>query len=471
MSYKETLNSGLKRGFEVVLEAEDLNKNINVKVEEVKKTIKIDGFRPGKVPTNIIMQKHGDAINAEVLNKMVNDNVSQIIQENKYRPVSQPKVDLKDKEKEGKQVFNVEFELFPEIKLADFSKIVIESSKVKLEKAEVDKRLDLIAKNQRTYKEEKDDYKSKNEDSILLDYEGTIDGKNFDGGKAEDQTIVIGSGQYLKDLEEGLIGVKKGDNKKIKVKFPENYGQKDLQNAEAVFECNIKKISIPQESKVNDEFAKSVGATDLKDLKTKVEAQMLKEYSDLSKSLDKKNLFEKLQESHKFELPENLVETEFNGLKEKHLQSEQAVSDAHKKEIKDKKLSSENEKRFKEDANSRIQLGLILQEIGKTNAIQVTGDEMNKALYEYAGNFRGQEQKVIDYYKNNQEAAMQFQAPLYENKIVDFILSKVKLKTKELDVDSFIKVYNNVDSNLDKPKTKKTTKKKTTKKKTASKKK
>ena len=471
MSYKETLNSGLKRGFEVVLEAEDLNKNINVKVEEVKKTIKIDGFRPGKVPTNIIMQKHGDAINAEVLNKMVNDNVSQIIQENKYRPVSQPKVDLKDKEKEGKQVFNVEFELFPEIKLADFSKIVIESSKVKLEKAEVDKRLDLIAKNQRTYKEEKDDYKSKNEDSILLDYEGTIDGKNFDGGKAEDQTIVIGSGQYLKDLEEGLIGVKKGDNKKIKVKFPENYGQKDLQNAEAVFECNIKKISIPQESKVNDEFAKSVGATDLKDLKTKVEAQMLKEYSDLSKSLDKKNLFEKLQESHKFELPENLVETEFNGLKEKHLQSEQAVSDAHKKEIKDKKLSSENEKRFKEDANSRIQLGLILQEIGKTNAIQVTGDEMNKALYEYAGNFRGQEQKVIDYYKNNQEAAMQFQAPLYENKIVDFILSKVKLKTKELDVDSFIKIYNNVDSNLEKPTKKKPTKKKPTKKKTASKKK
>ena len=471
MSYKETLNSGLKRGFEVVLEAEDLNKNINVKVEEVKKTIKIDGFRPGKVPTNIIMQKHGDAINAEVLNKMVNDNVSQIIQENKYRPVSQPKVDLKDKEKEGKQVFNVEFELFPEIKLADFSKIVIESSKVKLEKAEVDKRLDLIAKNQRTYKEEKDDYKSKNEDSILLDYEGTIDGKNFDGGKAEDQTIVIGSGQYLKDLEEGLIGVKKGDNKKIKVKFPENYGQKDLQNAEAVFECNIKKISIPQESKVNDEFAKSVGATDLRDLKTKVEAQMLKEYSDLSKSLDKKNLFEKLQESHKFELPENLVETEFNGLKEKHLQSEQAVSDAHKKEIKDKKLSSDNEKKFKEDANSRIKLGLILQEIGKTNAIQVTGDEMNKALYEYAGNFRGQEQKVIDYYKNNQEAAMQFQAPLYENKIVDFILSKVKLKTKELDVDSFIKIYNNVDTNLEKPKTKKPTKKKPTKKKTASKKK
>ena len=471
MSYKETLNSGLKRGFEVVLETEDLNKNINVKVEEVKKTIKIDGFRPGKVPTNIIMQKHGDAINAEVLNKMVNDNVSQIIQENKYRPVSQPKVDLKDKEKDGKQVFNVEFELFPEIKLADFSKIEIESSKVKLEKAEVDKRLDLIAKNQRTYKEEKDDYKSKKEDSVLLDYEGTIDGKNFDGGKAEDQTIVIGSGQYLKDLEEGLIGLKKGDNKKIKVKFPENYGQKDLQNAEAVFECNIKKISTPQESKVNDEFAKSVGAKDLKDLKTKVEAQMLKEYSDLSKSLDKKNLFEKLQESHKFELPENLVETEFNGLKEKHLQSEQVVSDTHKKEIKDKKLSSENEKRFKEDANSRIQLGLILQEIGKTNAIQVTGDEMNKALYEYASNFRGQEQKVIDYYKNNQDAAMQFQAPLYENKIVDFILSKVKLKTKELDVDSFIKIYNNVNSNLDKPKTKKTTKKKTTKKKTASKKK
>jgi len=471
MSYKETLNSGLKRGYEVTLETEDLNKNIEAKIEEVKKTIKMDGFRPGKIPTNIIMQKHGEAINAEVLNKMVNENVSQIVQEKKFRPVSQPKVDLKDpskdkdKNKNKKQVFNVEFELFPEIKLVDFEKIQIESSKVKLEKKEIDKRLNLIAQNQRTYKEEKDDYQSKKEDSVLLDYEGTIDGKNFDGGKAEDQTIVIGSGQYLKDLEDGLVGVKKGDNKKIKVKFPENYNQKDLQNADAVFECNIKKISTPQESKVNDEFAKSVGATDLKDLKSKVESQMQKEYDDLSKSLDKKKLFEKLQETHKFQLPENLIETEFNGLKEKYLHSEQPVSDIHKKEIKDHKLSTENEKKFKEDANSRIQLGLILQEIGKVNSIQVTGDEMNKALFEYAGNFKGQEQKVIDYYKNNQEAAMQFQAPLYENKIVDFILSKVKLKTNELDVDSFIKIYNNIDSDLDKPKVKKTAKKKTTPKK------
>tara|TARA_Y100000741_G_C18236609_1_gene551969 strand:- start:255 stop:1676 length:1422 start_codon:yes stop_codon:yes gene_type:complete len=473
MSYKETLNLGLKRGYEVTLDSEYLNKNIETKIEEVKKTIKMDGFRPGKVPTNIIMQKHGEAINAEVLNKMINDNVSQIIQENKFRPVSQPKVDIKDSSKDNdkKKVFNVEFELFPEIKLVDFAKIKIESSRVKLEKKEIDKRLDLIAKNQRTYKEEKDDYKSKKEDSVLLDYEGTIDGKNFDGGKAENQTIVIGSGQYLKDLEDGLIGVKKGESKKIKVKFPDNYSQKDLQNAEAFFECNIKKISIPQESKVNDEFAKSVGATDLKDLKVKIETQMQKEYDDLSKSLDKKNLFEKLQETHKFDLPENLIETEYNGLKEKHLNSEQSVSDNHKKEIKDHKLSAENEKKFKEDANSRIQLGLILQEIGKVNSIQVSGDEMNKALYEYAANFRGQEQKVIDYYKNNQEAAMQFQAPLYENKIVDFILSKVKLQKNELDVDSFIKIYNNVDSDLNKPKSKKTNKKKTTKKKTASKKK
>ena len=176
-----------------------------------------------------------------------------------------------------------------------------------------------------------------------------------------------------------------------------------------------------------------------------------------------------MQDVHKFELPENLIETEYNGLKEKYLHSEQPASDGHKKEIKDHKISSENEKKFKEDANSRIQLGLILQEIGKVNSIQVTGDEMNKALYEYASNFRGQEQKVIDYYKNNQEATLQFQAPLYENKIVDFILSKVKLKTKELDVDSFIKVYNSVDFALDKPKSTKATKKKT--KKTASKKK
>ena len=469
MSYKETINSGLKRGYEVTLESADLNKNIEAKIEEVKKTIKMDGFRPGKVPTNIIMQKHGEAINAEVLNKMINENVSQIIQEKKFRPVSQPKVDLKDsskgKEKNEKQIFNVEFELFPEIKLVDFAKIEIESSRVKLEKHEVDKRLDLIAKNQRTYKEEKDDYKSKKEDSVLLDYEGTIDGKNFDGGKAEDQTIVIGSGQYLKDLEDGLVGVKKGDNKKIKVKFPENYNQKDLQNADAVFECNIKKVSTPQESQVNDEFAKSVGATDLKDLKSKVENQMTTEYSDLTKNLDKKNLFEKLQKIHDFELPQDLIDAEFNNLSANYLQSQNPSSIDHQKEIKDHKLTAENEKKFKEDAKNRIEMGLILQEIGKVNKISVTPEEMNKALFEYASNFKGQEQKVIDYYRGNQEASMQLQAPLYENKIVDFILSKVKLKKKEVDIDSFIKLYNNVNE-VAKPATKKkAAKKKTVKKK------
>ena len=468
MNYKETLNKGLKRGYEFTVAADVYNKSLDAKIEEIKKTIKVDGFRPGKVPNNIIMQKHGEAINAEVLNAVVNENVSKIIQENKHRPVSQPKVDFKN-EKDNKpnedKVFKIEFELFPEIEIAKFDKIEIESTSVKLDKKEIDKRIEMIAKSQRTYKEKPDDYKSKKDDSILLDYEGTIDGKNFDGGKAENQTIVLGSGRYIKDLEDGLVGCKKGDKKNVKVKFPADYNAKELQNADAVFQCEIKKVSSPEESKVNDELAKSMGAENLKDLKSKVETQMSTEYSDLTKNLDKKNLFEKLQETHKFELPENLVETEFNGLKEKYLHSEQPVSDNHKKEIKDHKLSVENEKKFKEDANNRIQLGLILQEIGKANSIQVTGDEMNKALYEYAANFRGQEQKVIDYYKNNQEAAMQFQAPLYENKIVDFILSKVKLKTKELDVDSFIKIYNNIDSDLDKPKVKKTAKKKTTSKK------
>ncbi len=197
------------------------------------------------------MQKHGDAINNEVLNAVINENVSKIIQEGKHRPVSQPKVDYKDKEQEKKDVdktFKIEFEVFPEIKLADFTKIEIESTSVKLDKKEIDKRIDLIAKSQRTYKEQGSVYKAKKEDSVLLDYEGTIDGKNFDGGKAESQTIIIGSGRYIKDLEDGLVGLKSGDSKKINVKFPADYSAKELQNADAVFDCNIKKISSPVES-------------------------------------------------------------------------------------------------------------------------------------------------------------------------------------------------------------------------------
>ena len=192
---------------------------------------------------------------------------------------------------------------------------------------------------------------------------------------------------------------------------------------------------------------------------------MSNEYSDLTKNMNKRELFEKLTATHSFDLPEDLVETEFKNLQENYFNSQNPVSEEHKKEIKDRKLSTENEKKLKKDATERIHLGLILQEVGKVNEITVTPEEMNKALFDYASNFKGQEQKVIDYYRNNKEAAMQLQAPLYENKIVDFILSKVKLKEEEQDLDSFIKSYNNVKETKSPTKKKKTAKKKVAKKK------
>ena len=479
MNYKETINKGLKRGYEVVIESKDLADGISQKTEEIRKTIKVDGFRPGKVPASIVNQKHGESIKAEVLNKLINDNVFSIVDEKKFRPIAQPKVDLKEKKNETDDtIFSFELELFPEIKLVDFQKIKIESFKVNIKDKEVNQRVDLIAKNQKSYEDQSNSYKAKKDDSVRLDYEGTIDGKNFDGGKAEDQSIVIGSGQYLKDLEDGLVGLKAGDTKKIAVKFPENYQAEDLKGANAIFECVIKKIGSPKETKVDDEFAKSVGTENLDDLKSKVKDQMQKEYDDLTKNISKKNLFEALELEHKFELPEELIKTEFNNLKEGHLNAQNPASDDHKREIKDKKLSDDNDKKFSSEAKKRIQLGLILQEVGRLNKIQVTQDEMNKALYEYAMNFRGQEQKVIEYYKNNQDAMTQLQAPIYENKILDFILEKVKLESKDIDVDSFIKIYNggNVEkSTSDKKSTTKKKsdikKKKTLKKKVATKKK
>lgn len=471
MNYKETINKGLKRGYEVIIKSEDFDNGINTKTEEIRKTIKVDGFRPGKVPASIVQQKHGDSIKAEVLNKLINDNVFNIVQEKKFRPIAQPKVDLKEKKSDGDDtVFTFEIELFPEIELIDFEKLNVESYKVKIKDKEIDQRVELIAKNQKSFKDQPDDYKAKKDDSVRLDYEGTIDGKNFDGGKAEEQTIIIGSGQYLKDLEDGLIGLKAGDTKKIPVKFPDNYQAEDLKGANAVFECKIKKVGSPEETKIDDAFAKSVGTEDLKDLKTKVKDQMQKEYDDLTKNISKKNLFDILEKEHKFEMPEGLVDTEFNNLKQGHLASQNPVSDDHKKEIKDQKLSSDNEKKFKDEASKRIQLGLVLQEVGRLNNIQVTQDEMNKALYEYAMNFRGQEQKVIEYYKNNQDAMTQLQAPIYENKILDFILGKVKLKSTDIDVDSFIKIYNGGNAEKSATEKKKSVKKKTVKKATTKKK-
>jgi trigger factor len=292
-----------------------------------------------------------------------------------------------------------------------------------------------------------------------------IDGKNFDGGKAESQSIVIGAGQYLPDLEKGLVGLKSGDEKDIKVKFPETYHAKEMQNADAVFNCKIKEVSSEKETQVNDAFAKSMGATDLKDFQSKVETQMKGEYEKLSKDMSKKELFDILDSEHSFDLPEGLIESEFNNLKNGYLQDKNPATDQHKKDVEKQEISKEMEKDFQEQAQNRIKLGIVLNEIGQVNKIQVSQEEMQQALYQYASNFPGQEQEVVEYFKKNPDAAMQIQAPLYENKVVDFVLGKVKLKNKELDLDSFIKAYNGFNNPELKSK-KKTVKKKTVKKET-----
>jgi trigger factor len=379
--------------------------------------------------------------------------------------VAQPQVNLKDEKDTTKTVFTVDIEIFPEIKLVDFEKTTLDTFSVKLEKSEITKRIDLIAKNQKSYQKQDAAYKAKEGDSVLLDYEGTIDGKNFDGGKAESQSIVIGAGQYLPDLEKGLVGLKSGDEKDIKVKFPETYHAKEMQNADAVFNCKIKSVSSEKETKVNDAFAKSMGATDLKDFQSKVETQMKGEYEKLSKDMSKKELFDILDSEHSFDLPEGLIESEFNNLKNGYLQDKNPAPDQHKKDVEKKEISKEMEKDFQEQAENRIKLGIVLNEIGQVNKIQVSQEEMQQALYQYASNFPGQEQEVVEYFKKNPDAAMQIQAPLYENKVVDFVLGKVKLKNKELDLDSFIKAYNGFNNPELKSK-KKTVKKKTVKKET-----
>jgi trigger factor len=463
MDYKETINIGLKRSYEVNLAAADIAKLVDQKIIEIQKTIKMDGFRPGKVPTDLIKKQHGEKAHAEVLNTSINENVSKIIEEKKLRPVAQPQVNLKEDKDTSKTVFTVDVEIFPEIKLIDFEKTNLESYVVKLDKAETKKRIDLIAKNQKSYQKQDDNYKAKDGDSVVLDYEGTIDGKNFDGGKAEEQSIVIGAGQYLPDLEKGLIGLKAGDEKSIKVKFPEAYHAKDMQNADAVFECRIKAVSSEKETSIDDAFAKTMGAADLKDFSTKVEAQMKSEYEKLSKDMSKKELFDVLDKEHVFELPEGLIATEFKNLKEGYLHDKNPTTEQHKKDIEKHEISKEMEKDFQEQAENRIKLGIILNEIGQVNKIQVSQEEMQQALYQYASNFPGQEQEVVEHFKKNPDAAMQLQAPLYENKVVDFILGKVKLSNKEVDIDSFIKIYNGI--NTEQTVTKKKAVKKTAEKK------
>ena len=459
MEVKELKSKGLKREFSITIGVDDLKEKKIKKLQDIASKAKIDGFRPGKVPTAHIEKLYGQSVMVEVIEEKVSEASQSVLQDRDLRAAVKPDVKLESDmndviEKNKDLVFTMNCEVLPEIDITDFSKIKLDKPVSKPNEKDIKDALEYIAKQNKSFKEASEKTKSKDGDQVTLDYVGKIDDITFDGGTANDANLVLGSKSFIDNFEDQLIGLKKGDKKLVKVKFPDNYQSSDLAGKEATFDVEIKKVSKAEESKIDDDLAKSLGMEDLEALKKNLEDRIQQDFDSAARMKLKDSLLDVLEKKHKFELPESMVNQEFDQM----WNQLQQQLDQQKKELKDLELSEkEIRKNYTEISEKRVCTGLLIAEIGNQNNIQLEDNDINKALQMEMQRYPGQEKEILDYYQKNQDAIRQLTAPVFEDKVIDFILEKVDLKDVKVSREDLF------DSGVkEEPKSKKKTKSKAT---------
>ena len=464
MEVKELKTKGLKREFLITIKSKVIKALKAKKLEEIASKAKIDGFRPGKVPSAHIEKLYGQSVIVEVIEENVSKASQDVLEERKLKAAVKPDVKLDSEmtdviEKDKDLVFTMNCEVLPEIEITDFSKISLDNPVSEPQDKDINDALEYLAKQNKTFKVAPVTTKAKDGDEVTIDYLGKIDGVAFEGGAAKDAKLVLGSKSFIDDFEEQLIGLKKGDKKTVKVKFPENYQSTDLANKEASFDVEIKLVSKSEESKIDNDLAKNLGMEDLEKLKESLKERIKQDFDSASRSKLKDSLLEALEKKHSFELPQSMVDQEFDQMWN---QLEQQL-ESQKKELKDLEISEkEIRKNYKEISEKRVCTGLLIAEIGQINNIQLEDNDINKALQMEMQKYPGQEKEILDYYQKNPEAIRQLSAPLFEDKVIDFVLEKVKLKDVKVSREDLFNAGPAENSNpKSKSKTKTKTKKKT----------
>lgn len=437
MQVTETLADGLKREYRVVVPAADLDAKVNARLDDLKGRVRINGFRPGKVPVAHLKRVYGRAVMAETIDETVRETNASIVSDHGYKLAREPKVTLPEAESdvnalvEGKAdlSYSVAIEILPKIELADFSGISLEKLTADVTDEEVDAALARLAEQSRPFADKGADAKAEAGDKVTVSFTGTIDGAPFEGGTAEDIAVEIGSKSFIPGFEEQLVGIAAGDTRTITAKFPENYLTKELAGKEASFEVVAKSIAAPGTVALDDELAKSLGMETLDKLKEALRDRITREHAAESRRKIKRGLLDALDAGHKFELPPTLVEEEFDNV----WRTVTSDLEAQKKTFADENTTEEAARtEYRGIAERRVRLGLVLAEIGAKNDIKVTDDEMTRAVMERARQFPGQEQTIFDYYRKSPEAVASLRAPLYEEKVVDFLLELVKTTEKKV---------------------------------------
>ena len=456
MKVKVNSKKGFKTILSVLVDKKTIQKKLDEKLNELQNKVQLKGFRPGKVPTNIIKNQFGKAIYGEVIDGILKETSSKAIEDNKIKVAGQPKIDLKTFG-EGKDLdYTIELETLPEIKVKPLNTIKAIEYNVDIDKNIIDKRISEIAKSQQNFNDKKENEKSEKGDMIIFDYKGKIDGKDFEGNEGKNVQLILGRDLFIKGFDDQLIGTKKNDNKTVTVKLPPNFPKKELVNRKTNFDCKITNIKKPIETKIDDDFAKKMGAKNLEDLKTLVNKQMSNEYKSSLNIITKKNILDQLEKSHKMELPPNLVDQEA-----KLLTKNQSDKDDKKNKEKNNKL-----------AKSRIKIGLILNEIAQANNLKIDENEIKNEIQKQIKTMPGQEKMVMDYYQKNPSAVSSLRGALYEEKILDLIKNKITLNKKNVstkEAEEILKSHTHkhdhdhkadTEKNVKKSKNKKKTKKK-----------
>jgi len=443
MQVTEKNAEGLKRELAVVLAKDDLSARVDRRIDEIKDNIQIKGFRKGKVPPAHLRKVYGKSLMAEVLQQAVEETTKQALSDRDERPAMQPKIELPedqdqiDKIIDGKAdlEFKMEYEVLPKFELVDASTIEVEKQVADVADSAIDEAIADIAKQNKSYEADAERV-AEDGDQLSIDFVGRIDGEEFEGGTAEDIKIVLGAGGFIPGFEDGLTGAKTDEERKVTVTFPEDYPVDTLKGREAVFDVTVREVAVPKEVTIDDAFAESLGVENVDKLREAVSAQIASEYEKYTRARLKRALLDKLDEAHDFELPPSLVETEFDGMWEQLTKQLEQTGRSFEEEGKTEDGARAE---YRKLAERRVRLGLVIGEIGERGNIDVTQDELRRALFEEARRYPGQEKFVYEYYEKTPGAIAQLRAPLFEDKVVDHVLAQAQVNETKVPADELMK--------------------------------
>lgn len=441
MQVTETLKEGLKRGYSMVLSASELDDKVTEKLKEAQPEIEIKGFRKGKVPLPLLKKQFGQRVLGEAMQEAVDGAMARHFEDSGDRPSAEPQVKMTNEDwKEGDDVeIEMSYEALPEIPEPDLKKVKLERMVAKAEDKDVDEALANLAETAQEFEDRKKGSKAKDGDQVVMDFVGSVDGEEFEGGAADDYPLVLGSNSFIPGFEEQLIGVKGGEAKDVTVSFPEDYQAEHLAGKEALFKCTIKAVKGPVAAKIDDELAQKFGAEDLEALKVQVRERLEAEYAGAARTVVKRGLLDQLDELVSFELPPTMVEIEAKQIAHQLWHEDNPDVQGHDHD--EIEATDEHTKL----AERRVRLGLLLAEIGKRAEIEVTDSEMTQAIMSEARQYPGQERQFFEFVQQNPQMQQQMRAPIFEEKVVDYILELATVKDKEVKKDKLQKAVEELD--------------------------